>query len=258
MYQAGLVLENGEMRGAYTAGVLDFFLEKGIEFSGIYGVSAGARQMCRYICKRKCEFSEGKEQPFSYDYKAFNRYEGRAYSVATDTETGKPEYMRIRNIRTDLTKLKASSARPLLSGSVKMDGRSYLTGDLSDAIPLKKSIADGNLHNVVILTKEEGFVKRPSSQLGLMKLRYLREPKTYELVSASHLVYNASLKYLAEQQNNGSAFVIRPKKRVAAASAQKERSAQELYLEGYADAEECFEEMINYLESGSIPEETDY
>ena len=38
MYQAGLVLEGGGMKGAYTAGVLDFFLEKEMEFSSVYGV----------------------------------------------------------------------------------------------------------------------------------------------------------------------------------------------------------------------------
>ena len=28
MIQAGLILEGGGMRGAYTAGILDFFMEK--------------------------------------------------------------------------------------------------------------------------------------------------------------------------------------------------------------------------------------
>ena len=40
MYQAGLVLEGGGMKGVYTSGVLDFFLDKDIEFSNCYGVSA--------------------------------------------------------------------------------------------------------------------------------------------------------------------------------------------------------------------------
>ena len=31
MFQAGLVLEGGGMKGVYTAGVLDFFLDKGID-----------------------------------------------------------------------------------------------------------------------------------------------------------------------------------------------------------------------------------
>ena len=51
MYQAGLVLEGGGMKGVYTAGVLDFFLDKEIEFSSVYGVSAGAVNMCSYLSK---------------------------------------------------------------------------------------------------------------------------------------------------------------------------------------------------------------
>ena len=42
MVQAGLVLEGGGMRGIYTAGILDCFMEKGLQFSSCYGVSAGA------------------------------------------------------------------------------------------------------------------------------------------------------------------------------------------------------------------------
>ena len=53
MYQAGLVLEGGGMKGVYTAGVLDFFTEKGIDFSHIYGVSAGACHMCSYLSRKR-------------------------------------------------------------------------------------------------------------------------------------------------------------------------------------------------------------
>lgn len=55
MYQAGLVLEGGGMKGIYTAGVLDFFLDKGIEFSSCYGVSAGICHACSYLSKQKKE-----------------------------------------------------------------------------------------------------------------------------------------------------------------------------------------------------------
>lgn len=53
MYQAGLVLEGGGMKGVYTAGVLDFFLDEGIEFSSVYGVSAGACHMCSFLSKQR-------------------------------------------------------------------------------------------------------------------------------------------------------------------------------------------------------------
>ena len=51
MYQAGLILEGGGMKGIYTAGVLEFFMEKEILFSDCYGVSAGAHVICAVICR---------------------------------------------------------------------------------------------------------------------------------------------------------------------------------------------------------------
>mgnify|MGYP004717120595 FL=1 len=35
LIQAGLVLEGGGMKGVYTAGVLDFFLDKNLMFSSV-------------------------------------------------------------------------------------------------------------------------------------------------------------------------------------------------------------------------------
>ena len=51
--KTGLVLEGGGVRGIYTAGVLDVFLDEGIEFDGVIGVSAGAIHGCSYLSKQK-------------------------------------------------------------------------------------------------------------------------------------------------------------------------------------------------------------
>ena len=63
MYQAGLVLEGGGMKGIYTAGVLDFFLDQKVLFSSVYGVSAGACHMCSYISGQR-----GRARDISVDY----------------------------------------------------------------------------------------------------------------------------------------------------------------------------------------------
>lgn len=69
-------------------------------------------------------------------------------------------------------------------------------------------------------------------------------------------MYNATLKFLEEQQESGGAFVIRPKKPSEVGRMEKDvQKLEALYREGYRDAEECFEEMINYLESGTVQEE---
>ena len=53
MINCGLVLEGGGMKGMYTAGVLEYFMEKELYFANCYGVSAGACHLCSYISKQK-------------------------------------------------------------------------------------------------------------------------------------------------------------------------------------------------------------
>lgn len=280
MIQAGLVLEGGGMKGVYTAGVLDFFLDKDLMFSHVYGVSAGACHMCSYLSKqRKRAFDisvdyldTGKycsvkslittgdifnvdmcyrmipDYLNPFDHENFEQYKGRAYSVVTNIVTGKPEYLRLRDMRKDIIKVRASASLPLVSRNVKINGKYYLDGGISDAIPLQKSILDGNRKNIVVMTKEVGFVRKPSTQLGLIKMRYMKYPKVYDLMLERHINYNETLDYIKQQQENGQAFVIRPKKASSVGRLEKNKAKlTALYEEGYRDAEECYEELMAYL-----------
>jgi len=285
MYQAGLVLEGGGMKGVYTAGVLDFFLDKGIEFSNIYGVSAGACHMCSYVSKQRRRALEvnidyldtGKymgvksllttgdifnvqtayhlvpDYLHPYDHETFRKYQGRMYAVVTNIVTGRPEYLRIRDMKKDIDAIRASASLPLVSRNVKIGKKLYLDGGISDAIPLQKSIMDGNLKNVVTMTKEVGFERKPTSaaQLGLIKLRYAKYPKVYELMAGRHINYNETLEYIERQRENGQAFVIRPLQKSDVGRIEKDTvKLVALYEEGYRDAEANYEALLNYLESG--------
>ena len=53
MKKSGLIMEGGGMRGIYTAGVLDCFLDKNLEFDYTVGVSAGAVNAASYLSKQK-------------------------------------------------------------------------------------------------------------------------------------------------------------------------------------------------------------
>lgn len=281
MYQAGLVMEGGGMKGVYTAGVLDFFLDKGLEFSSVYGVSAAACHMCSFLSKQrgrafavnvdyldthdycgvKSLLTTGDlfnvnvcyhlipNHLYPFDHEAFERYQGNAFSVVTNIETGEPEYLRVQDLKKDMDMIRASASLPLVSRNVKINGKYYLDGGLSDAIPLRRSIQDGNQKNIVIMTKEEGYIRKPSSQLGLIKLRYLKYPKVYDCMAERHTMYNTTLRYIERQSEEGRAFVIRPKHKSDVGriemNAEKLRA---LYEEGYRDAEACYDELLHYLE----------
>jgi len=282
MYEAGLVLEGGGMKGMYTAGVLDFFLDKKIEFSSVYGVSAGACTMCSYLSGQRgrafdvnVDYLEHRNYcgPWSlltsgdlfnvnmcyhlipdylnpFDNETFLKYPGKAYSVATDIITGRPEYFRIKDVKKDMIKIQASASLPLVSRNVIIDGRPYLDGGISDAIPLQKSVMDGNRKNVVIMTKEVGFVRKPSSHLGLIKMRYLKYPKVYDLMLERHTNYNNQVEYIERQTENGQAFVIRPQRPSSVGRVEKDaEKLRELYQQGYDEAAACYENLIKYLES---------
>lgn len=281
IYQAGLVLEGGGMKGVYTSGVLDFFMDKGIEFAKSYGVSAGACTLCSYLSGQRgrgyavsvdylgdrdyCSlysllttgdlfnvdtcYRKIPDERNLYDYDAFDRNPCKGYAVVTNIETGLPEYIPLRDIRRDIVAVRASASLPLVSRNVRIGANLYLDGGLSDPIPLLHSVTDGNRKNVVIMTKEAGYRRKPAGQMWLFRLRYARYPKVYELMKNRHIEYNRTLDYLEAQVRNGSAFLIQPKKKSDVGRIEMDKSKlRALYEEGYADAADCYEALLAYLE----------
>lgn len=281
MIHAGLVLEGGGMKGIYTAGVLEYFMEKDLYFANCYGVSAGACHLCSYISKQpkrayrvaldylkdknyctmrsllmtgdlfneKLCYDDIPNKLDPYDYKMAAKYEGNAYAVVTNIRTGEPEYMPLRELHKDIVAVRASASLPLVSRNVKIGDEYYLDGGISDAVPIRRAIADGNQKNVVILTKEEGYVRKPASNLGILKLRYKKYPKVYELMENRHITYNDMLSFLAKEEEEGRAFVIRPKVAGDVGRIEKDRTKLEvLYQEGYEDAKKSYESLMAFLQ----------
>ena len=282
MYQAGLVLEGGGMKGMYTAGVLDFFLEKDISFSSVYGVSAGACHMCSYLSKQKgrardvgvdylddrfyCSFLSLfltgdlfnvdiayhliPEYLYPFDHEAYAQYKGKAFSVATNIETGRAEYLRLRDLKKDIDMIRASASLPLVARNVKIGDKLYLDGGIADPVPIRRSVLDGNRRNVVILTKEVGYVRKPtgSKELALIKARYRKYPKIYELMKKRHLIYNDSIEYLYRLQDEGLAYVIRPSYPSKVGRIEKDKKLLlELYQQGYEEAAAHYEGLMAFL-----------
>ena len=74
----GLVLEGGAMRGMYTAGVLDVFLDNNIKIDGIVAVSAGALFGINYLSKQR-----GRAINYNKKYAKDKRYMGLSSLIKT-------------------------------------------------------------------------------------------------------------------------------------------------------------------------------
>ena len=243
MYSAGLIFEGGGMRGAYTAGVIDALIENKLEFSSCYGVSSGACHAASYLSKqhgrayRTMTEHMGDKRYFSYwnlltkgdllgpemvfhiipeqldpfDYDEYNKYPGKFYSVATNCETGEAEYFHPKIMEEDVEMIHASSALPILAKKVKIGENYYFDGGISDSIPIKRSIADGNTKNVLVLTQDAGYQKKYDKSVPILNIFYPKYPKMVEMVATRHIRYNEALELVAEEEAAGRAFVIRPK-----------------------------------------------
>ena len=246
--KTGLVLEGGAMRGMFTAGVTDVFMENGISFDGVIGVSAGAVFGCniksnqpgrairynvkycrdpRYVSLRSllttgdlygeqfC-YHDLPETLDPFDYKSFAASPMEFYAVCTDVRTGKPVYHRCETGGPeDLQWLRASASMPLASRIVEVDGYSLLDGGIADSIPLAYFESLGYRRNVVILTQPLGFEKKKNRLLPLLRLALKKYPKTVEAMAHRHEVYNEELAHVRTRELAGEALVIRPKEPLA-------------------------------------------
>lgn len=280
LINAGLVLEGGGMRGVYTAGVLDLFIDKGLYFKNCYGVSAGATQCCSYLSKQKgralkinVEYMKDKRyasfgnlvkegnyfgKKFTmetipnelelFDYDEYTKTGANFYAVATDCKTGEPAYLKVENMKQDIDKVWASCTLPLLSKMVHVDGREYLDGGVSDSIPVLKAIKDGNEKVVVVLTRDGEYRKSPNKMMWLIKLKYRKYPGLVRAVKDRYIKYNKNLAAIAKLEKDGKIFVIRPKEQVEVGRLEKDgEKMKALYNCGYKEAEACFEDLKAYL-----------
>ncbi|MGD7021838.1 patatin-like phospholipase family protein [Rossellomorea vietnamensis] len=276
--QTGLVLEGGGMRGVYTAGVLEYLLENEVEFPYVIGVSAGACIAASYLSKQKGRnkkvnigfagdpnylswrnyfknrelfgmdfvFNEIPNKIVPYDYEAFQNSTSQFVIGTTDCHTGESVYHNRSDYGEDvLTPIRASSSLPFVAPVVQFQSRHLLDGGISDPIPVRKAEADGYSKNVVILTRNKGYLKSPSKFNYLVKRKYPQYPGLREAMMNRYKVYNETVEYLEKEEEKGSVFIIRPEMPLKVGRIERNpRKLEELYNQGYGDARLRFEELL--------------
>ena len=278
--KTGLVLEGGAMRGMYTAGVLDVFMEQEITFDGVIGVSAGAlfgvnllsKQVGRVIRYNKRFNADPNylglrpllrtgnivDTEYAFDrvprtLDVFDDETYRAsgvpfYAVVTNVETGEPEYIKIDSVFDQMDVLRASGSMPFVSKPVEIGGKKYLDGAITDSIPFEKFMEMGYDRLVVVLTKPAGYVKKPMSPLLTRMFYENAYPKFAERVCDRHEMYNSSIERLAELEKKGTVLVLRPSQHVKISRVEKNPDKlQALYEVGIRDAQTKQEQIRQFL-----------
>ena len=276
-----LVLEGGAKRGIYTAGVLDVFLEHGIITDGVIGVSAGAIHGCSYVAKQlgrsirynikynddyrfmsfksllktgsvvdtDFAYHELPEKLDPFDHNTFENSNIKFYATCTNLKTGKAEYVLCPNLKEHyINYLRASASMPLVSQIVELDNNCYLDGGIADSIPLKAAFDLGYKKNIVVLTRQEGYSKKPSSLLWLAKLMYKKYPNFINTLKNRHTDYNQTLQYIKNLEENKEIFVIRPSKYIKISRMEKNiEVVKEMYQLGRQDALNAIQQIKGFL-----------
>ena len=278
-----LVLEGGGTRGSYTAGVLDVFLENGIAFPSVYGVSAGACNAMSYISKQYrrnkvifqkyvCDkrylsmanlrktgslfgfgfiFGEMSHELLPFDYKTFFASPVDFRVGATNIETGKAVFFSKEDLKTSMDAVRASASLPMVSPIVEFNGYRLLDGGVSDPIPVEQSMRDGNERNVLVLTRDASYRKsaRPEFPVPVIKSVYRKYPKLVEAMTARSERYNNQLELCRRLESQGKAFIIRPSSPVLTSRYEKDPvKLMELYYRGVRDARRKRKELQEFLQ----------
>ncbi|MBO1514483.1 patatin-like phospholipase family protein [Metabacillus bambusae] len=282
MTEAGLVLEGGGMRGIYTAGVLECFMERDLYFPYVIGVSAGACFGASYLSRQKGRnrkvnidyithpnylsfqnflkhrqlfgmdflFDEMPKRIVPFDFDMFYRGSEEFVIATTDCHSGLPLYFNREDYGKDLlTIIRASSSLPFIAPIVEYNGKALLDGGIVDSIPIKKAERDGNKKNVVILTKEGSYIKKKSNIRWLLNRSYREYPKLIEAVLTRYEMYNETVAYIEKQEKNGSVFVIRPSNNLKVGRIERNpKKLEQLYSLGMQDATREFARLKSWLQ----------
>lgn len=279
--KTGLVLEGGAQRAIYTAGVLDVFMENGITFDGVIGVSAGAIHGCSFVSRqhrRSIDYTLAyagdknymswysflttgnmvneefcyhtlPEKLFPFDHKTFEANNTDFYAVCSNLQTGQAEYVKCAKMdKIGLAYLRASASMPFVSRISEIGGKKYLDGGICDSIPLRAFQKMGYERCVVVQTRAAGYQKKPNKLGWLAPLIYRKYPKFAAAIKNRHIMYNNELEQIELAQKNGAAFVIRPSNNVKIHHMETDKKVlQAVYDLGRGDAIKLLPELKKFL-----------
>ncbi|MBJ8554544.1 patatin-like phospholipase family protein [Acinetobacter bereziniae] len=239
-----LVVEGGGMRGAFTCGVLDAFLQQNFNpFDLFVGVSSGSTNLANYLAKqhgrnielyldhslrpefiRYGRFFKGgdlldmqwmwdtveKENPL--DQNTLFAQNPDFYMVLTHARSGHAEYLRAGKDNI-IDGLRASSSIPYLTRkAVEIFGEPYFDGGVADALPVQWAAQQSNIKNLLVIrTRTQSYFKA-SSKADQFFAKYLMNQYAGFSDSLKQRCqrYNATVDFMRQNNQQGILEVCPP------------------------------------------------
>ena len=266
---SGLVLEGGGMRGVFTCGVLDNFMDRGVRFPYTIGVSAGACNGLSYMSGQRGRakfsnidlldkyhyigfrhlltkgnimdfdllFEEFPNNIIPYHYDKYAACSERYEMVTTECATGQACYFEEKHDPKRIIDIvRASSSLPYVCPIAKVDGRDMLDGGIADSLPIARARSLGYDNNVVVLTRNKGY-RKPDKPSFVPPFAYGKYPAMREAIRQRNMLYNRQISLVEELEARGELVVIRPERPIQVDRMERDtRKLLDLYEEGYASA----------------------
>lgn len=260
------------MRGAYTAGIYDYLIDKKINFDYCLGISAGSGNMCNYLSGQRgrnlrfylvhshnkkyvglknflrtgsyinldylySELCSTDTSDDPLDFNAIKANPAKFYIEASNALTGKAHYFTIDDMaQNNYDVLKASCSLPDVNKPCFIGGVPYFDGGVSIPIPYKKAFADGCEKLVVLLTRPIDYRRSPIKHKNLVKMRLHKYPEAYKAFSTSCLRYNRELDELKKMSDR--VLIVAPSDICGMTTLKIDNEAMKrMYKMGYADGE---------------------
>ena len=272
-----LKLEGGGLRGAFTLGVLESFMENDINIDDVTGISAGSITGAFYVASMKNMIDKfiklGKELPeekigfmdldlskeipiftdyFDYDYDSYLSSSKNLKIGTFNILTGDMVYFS-KNRNIDMNEfwleIMASSSLPAISPPIKIDNMILYDGGVKEPIPVD---LNGD-KEIIVLTQDYYYRKDTGSAVKKnLENRYRKIlfsfPKIRDIILSRNEKYNKTLEKIIQEENKGNVFVFRPTEKVLVSTFDTNLDeVYKLYLDGKNQGDKRIKELKEFI-----------
>jgi len=186
------------------------------------------------------------DYPFDENY--FKENSRGFVAVATDVDTGKPEFFAKGECDDILRAVQASATVPYVSEPVEIDNKRYLDGGISVNIPYQWALDKGYDKIVVVRTRDRDYRKSLKIPRSLINREYSHLPRMKDNLLKSSIRYNMEVNNLNQLEKLGRVFVIAPSQPINIKRFEGDLDAlANIYWLGYHDAKVALPALKKYL-----------